>query len=76
MPKRHFGVQARSIQGVYPEVLDPSTQLRVDAEQHRSIEGLAMTKRGLPQSFWSGRRCFGEKLDVPPLKAGTFTEQQ
>jgi hypothetical protein len=54
VPKRHFGVQARSILGVYPEVFDPSTQLRVDAEQHRGIEGLAMTKRGLGRGLGPG----------------------
>jgi hypothetical protein len=71
-PKRLPG----SLEGVYPEAIDPSTQFRVDAEQRRSIEGLAMTKRGFRHSLWRGRRCFVEKVDVLPFRAGTFPEQR
>ena len=32
----------RWLRKINPEVLDPSTQLRVNAKQRRSIEGLTM----------------------------------
>jgi hypothetical protein len=54
----------RLLRGVYPEELDPSTLLGVDAEQRRSIEGLAMTSEGgltYAKNFWDATlACKGD----------------
>ena len=48
-----------------PELLDPSTQLRVDAEKRRSIEGLAMTKRGAGMASDCGQARLTTRITWP-----------